>query len=55
MQKLGVVGGATMQSMVAGTRQLAQGLAADRFAGDEFKSVMENMPLAARALADALG
>lgn len=55
IQKLGVVGGASMQSMIAGSRQLAQGLAADRFAGDEFKSVMENMPLVARALADALG
>lgn len=50
-----VVSGATSQEASSALRQLAQGLGSGRFAGDELRSVMENLTPVAQALADELG
>lgn len=55
VQKLAVVGGAGVQEAAAGALQLAQGLASGRLQGDELRSVLENMPPVAKALAKDLG
>lgn len=55
VQKLARVGGATNVELVAGTTQLAQALASGRLQGDELRSVLENLPLVARQIADGLG
>lgn len=55
VQKLGIIGGATTQEMAAGAQQLGQALASGKLAGDEFRSITENLPLVAKALADQLG
>lgn len=49
------VAGATSRESAAGVIQLSQALASGRLAGDEFRSVAENMPRLARAIADGLG
>ena len=49
------VSGATAQEASAGVIQFAQGLASGALRGDELRSVMEQMPRLARALADGLG
>lgn len=49
------ISGATTQETVASTIQIGQALASNRLAGDEFRSVMENAPRIAQALADHLG
>lgn len=51
VQKFNVVAGASTTEAAAGATQLAQALASGRLQGDELRSVMENMPLLARALA----
>jgi tape measure domain-containing protein len=53
--KLGRIGGATTQELTGGMIQLGQALASNRLGGDEFRSVMENLPLVARLLAKELG
>jgi tape measure domain-containing protein len=52
--KLGAIGGGTTQEIAAGAQQLGQALASGRLQGDEFRSIMENLPLVARTLADNL-
>lgn len=47
--------GATAQEASAGLIQLSQALASGQLRGDEFRSVMENLPAVARALAQGLG
>ncbi len=44
-------GGASMQEQVAGIRQLAQALASGFLQGDELRSIRENAPLIAQAIA----
>ena len=53
--QLGVIGGGTQQELSAGAQQLGQSLAKGVLNGDELRSVMENMPLVAKAIADGLG
>ena len=53
--KLGRIGGASSQELTSGMIQLAQGLASGVLRGQELNSVMEQMPLVARAIADELG
>lgn len=48
------VSGKGTQEASAAVTQLAQGLASGRLQGDELKSIMENMPLLAQALAKEL-
>jgi tape measure domain-containing protein len=45
-------GGASVQEQVNGIRQLAQSLASGIFQGDELRSIRENAPLLAQAIAD---
>lgn len=49
------VGGASTQEQEAGTYQLTQAMAAGKLQGDEFRSIMENAPLVAQAIADYTG
>jgi len=49
------VGGAGTQEQEAGTYQLTQAMAAGKLQGDEFRSVMENAPLVAQAIAAYTG
>ena len=53
--KLGAVGGASGAESAAAFQQLGQALAAGKLQGDELRSVMENTPLVARAIAKELG
>jgi tape measure domain-containing protein len=53
--KLGQIGGASGAEVASAMMQLSQALASGRLQGDELRSIMENMPLLARALADDLG
>jgi tape measure domain-containing protein len=55
LQQAGAVGGASAQETAAATQQLAQGLASGKLQGDELRSVLENMPTLAEALARELG
>lgn len=55
VQKLGVVSGASAGEVGSGMLQLSQALAAGRLNGDELRSIMENMPALAKAIADGLG
>lgn len=52
--KLGQVGGASGQELSSGATQLAQALASGRLQGDELRSILENMPLVAKAIAEGL-
>lgn len=49
------VSGTNAVEASAGLTQLAQALASGRLQGDELRSVLENMPVLAQRLADALG
>ena len=49
------VGGSTAQEASAGVIQFGQALASSRLSGDELRSVLEQMPRLARALAEGLG
>lgn len=51
----GLAGGGSTQEVAAGLQQLGQGLASSRLAGDELRSVLENLPLLASELAKQLG
>lgn len=49
------IGGASLQEQTAAMYQLTQAMAAGRLQGDEFRSIMENAPLLAQAIADYMG
>lgn len=55
VQKLGAVSGASKGEIGSGMMQLSQALASGRLNGDELRSIMENMPALAKAIADGLG
>lgn len=55
MNKNFVVGGAAPQEQAAAMYQLTQAMAAGKLQGDEFRSIMENAPLLAQAIADFTG
>ncbi|MCM3701425.1 tape measure protein [Paenibacillus macerans] len=55
MQKSFRVGGASTMEQQAGMYQLSQAMAAGKLQGDEFRSIMENAPLLAKAIADFTG
>ncbi len=55
MQQAGTIGGASAAETAAATQQLGQALASGKLQGDELRSIMENMPNLAQALARELG
>ncbi|MDD4689998.1 MAG: tape measure protein [Eubacteriales bacterium] len=55
MNKAFVVGGAGMQERTSAMYQLTQAMAAGKLQGDEFRSIMENAPLLAAAIATYTG
>lgn len=55
IQKLGAVSGASRGEIASGLIQLSQALASGKLNGDELRSIMENMPALAKAIADGLG
>lgn len=55
LAKFGQIGGSSTQEIKAAMTQLGQGLASGILRGEEFNSLMENFPVAAKALADSLG
>lgn len=52
VQKLGAASGASMGEMQAGMVQFGQALASGRLQGDELRSIMENFPALAKAIAE---
>lgn len=54
VQKLAVVSGATSSESANALLQLSQALASGVLRGDELRSIMENMPALAKAIADGL-
>lgn len=52
VQKLGAVSGTSPGEMQAGMVQFGQALASGRLQGDELRSIMENFPALAKAVAD---
>lgn len=52
---LGRAGGTSAEEMKGALIQLSQGIASGRLAGEELRSVMENLPLVAMEIADELG
>ena len=55
MSKSFKVSGASTQERTAGMYQLTQAMASGRLQGDEFRSIMENAPMLAKAVADYMG
>lgn len=55
MGKAFTVSGASTGERQAGMHQLTQAMASGRLQGDEFRSITENAPLLAHAIADAVG
>ena len=55
LNKSFVVGGAGIQEQTSAMYQLSQAMAAGKLQGDEFRSIMENAPLVASAIADYMG
>ena len=55
MQKAFRISGASAMEQQAGMYQLTQAMAAGRLQGDEFRSIMENAPMLAQAIADFTG
>ncbi|MEM5817327.1 MAG: tape measure protein, partial [Desulfitobacterium hafniense] len=55
MQKSFRVGGASTMEQQAGMYQLTQAMAAGKLQGDEFRSIMENAPMLAQAIANFTG
>lgn len=55
MQKSFRVSGSSTMEQQAGMYQLSQAMAAGRLQGDEFRSIMENAPMLAQAIADFTG
>lgn len=48
------IGGASIQEQTAGMYQLTQAMASGRLQGDEFRSIMENAPMLAQAIAQEM-
>lgn len=55
MQKNFAISGASIQEQTSAMYQLTQAMAAGKLQGDEFRSIMENAPLLAEAIADYTG
>lgn len=55
VQKAFAIGGASTAEAQGAAIQLSQGIASDRFSGDEFRSVAENAPVLLREMANSLG
>ena len=55
MNKSFKVGGASIEEQTASMYQLTQAMAAGKLQGDEFRSIMENAPMLAQAIADFTG
>ena len=55
MNKQFKIGGASIQEQTAAMYQLTQAMAAGRLQGDEFRSIMENAPMLAQAIAEYMG
>lgn len=55
MNKNFMISGASIQEQTAAMYQLTQAMAAGKLQGDEFRSIMENAPLLAEAIADYTG
>lgn len=55
MTKSFKIAGASAQEQSAATYQLTQAMASGRLQGDEFRSILENAPLLAQAIADEMG
>ncbi|MBS7792165.1 tape measure protein [Roseococcus sp. SDR] len=55
IQQAGMIAGASGQESAAGVQQLGQALASGKLQGDELRSILENMPTLAEALARELG
>lgn len=55
VQKSFKVGGASQSEQSAAMLQLSQAMAAGKLQGDEFRSIMENAPMIAQAIADYTG
>jgi tape measure domain-containing protein len=53
--KLGKIGGSSAAETAAALQQLGQALASGKLAGDELRSIRENAPLVAEAIAKAMG
>lgn len=55
MNKQFKIGGASIQEQTSAMYQLTQAMAAGKLQGDEFRSIMENAPMLAQAIADHMG
>ena len=55
INQAGKIGGATSREALAAQIQFSQALASGRFSGDELRSVFEQLPRLAKAIADGLG
>lgn len=55
MNKNFAIGGASVQEQTSAMYQLTQAMAAGKLQGDEFRSIMENAPLLAEAIANYTG
>lgn len=55
MNKNFIISGASIQEQTAAMYQLTQAMAAGKLQGDEFRSIMENAPLLAEAIAEYTG
>lgn len=55
LNKAVAVGGARAKEAINGIIQLSQGVASNRLGGEEFRSVTEQLPIVAKAIADQLG
>ncbi len=55
MNKNFAIGGASIQEQTSAMYQLTQAMASGKLQGDEFRSIMENAPLLAEAIADYTG
>lgn len=55
VQKAFAVGGASAAEAQGAAIQLSQGIASNRFSGEEFRSVAENAPVLLRGMAESLG
>jgi tape measure domain-containing protein len=55
IQQAGLISGASSQEAASGVQQLGQALASGKLQGDELRSILENMPTLAEALAKELG
>jgi tape measure domain-containing protein len=55
MQKSFKIGGSSQQEQSSGMYQLTQAMAAGKLQGDEFRSIMENAPMLANAIAKYTG